>query len=266
MNNSNGEFIYFIDGDMILHQRFLEEGLTFIQNNPEAAGVRGILLDVIHYEKETIVKKYGISNLSKYDVSRPQIVDVITGGGLFRTNAIRDVGNFQPFLGAEEDFDLCQRLRRRGYQLWYIPFQAVTHHGRSLEYWDEISRRMKGILFIGMGTKLANSLKHGFFLEDFKRYARYIIYAVATILLPLTMIISVLTSNPLWLIANLLLELLLFGASLLKKKGDIRKGFRTFITLKIIGINICQGFIKGIEPPERYLTNVEIVKTFKPDD
>jgi hypothetical protein len=80
------------------------------------------------------------------------------------------------------------------------------------------------------------------------------------------MIISVLTSNPLWLIANLLLELLLFGASLVKKRGNVRKGLRTFLTLKTIGVNILRGFIKGVESPERYPTDVEIIKTYRPNE
>jgi glycosyltransferase involved in cell wall biosynthesis len=265
VNHASGEFLFIIDADMTLHEGFLQNALEFIRTNPRIGGVRGIMIDIIPYGEEKIVRKYGIDNVKGCDASKPQPIKVISGAGLFRLDAIKEAGNFHPFLGAEEEYDICQRLRRKGYQLWNIPFEAVTHHGRSSAYWEEISRRIKGPLYIGMGTKLANSLKHGFFLEDFKRYTRYIIYVVPTLLLPLALLVSIATGNPLWIIANLFLEFLLFGASMLKKGGNVRKGFRTFITLNIIGISIFRGFIKGIPPANRYPTNVEIVKTSKPD-
>jgi GT2 family glycosyltransferase len=60
----------------------------------------------------------------------PGPVDWLSGACLLgRTAALREVGGFDPlFFMYFEEVDLCRRLAARGWQTWYEPAAAVTHH------------------------------------------------------------------------------------------------------------------------------------------
>lgn len=67
-------------------------------------------------------------SLAKAWRSRP--VGFLPGAALaFRWEAFQDVGGFDPsFFMYHEDLDLCLRLRRAGWRLWYSPALAAVHH------------------------------------------------------------------------------------------------------------------------------------------
>lgn len=55
-----------------------------------------------------------------------------TANAAFRTEAIRKAGGFDPeFRTSGEDNDVCVRVAREGYELWYAPEARLLHHDRS---------------------------------------------------------------------------------------------------------------------------------------
>lgn len=73
-----------------------------------------------------VVRQY--RSLGKAWRSRP--VGFLPGAALaLRWEAFHDVGGFDPrFFMYHEDLDLCLRLRRAGWKLWYSPALAAVHH------------------------------------------------------------------------------------------------------------------------------------------
>lgn len=63
-------------------------------------------------------------------VWRSRAVGFLPGAALaFRWEAFQEVGGFDPrFFMYHEDLDLCLRLRRAGWKLWYSPALAAVHH------------------------------------------------------------------------------------------------------------------------------------------
>jgi GT2 family glycosyltransferase len=81
---------------------------------------------------------------------RAREVGFIPGAALaVSAEAFRAIGGFDPaFFLYNEDLDLCLRLRRAGFRLWFEPGMAALHHlggatgsaGRSPLYLEEITR------------------------------------------------------------------------------------------------------------------------------
>jgi glycosyltransferase involved in cell wall biosynthesis len=264
VNRARGEFIYLLDGDMSLDEAFLSAGIDFLRERPRAAGLMGILRDTDPGQGGKTIERHGRDFAETRDTSRPCRMRILMGGGLYRTAALRDAGNFQPFLGAEEDVDISQRLRAKGYELWYIPHVAATHHGRDADYWSEILRRARGPLTRGLGHQLANSRRTGFFLPNLARYLKYLLPILATLLFAVTIPLTVFTGQVGWLLGNASLEALLCGALLAVKRGDAMEAWRSYVTLKIIGWNVVVGFLEGVRPAAEYPLDVEIVKDNTP--
>lgn len=68
--------------------------------------------------------------LHDWDGDRPRVVDWVAGTCLcLRAAALSEVGLLaEDIFMYFEDIDLCLRLRRRGWRVYFVPTLAVTHH------------------------------------------------------------------------------------------------------------------------------------------
>jgi GT2 family glycosyltransferase len=77
------------------------------------------------------------------DLEQPGKVDWITGAFLIvRPSVLREVGLFDPsFFLYYEEVDLCLRIQKAGYEVWFWPDVVITHIG------GESSRQIKTLEF-----------------------------------------------------------------------------------------------------------------------
>jgi GT2 family glycosyltransferase len=124
---AHGEFLYLIDGDMVLLPNFLSMAIEYLQNNPSAGGVGGLIIDL---QENTPDDK---RRANQYATIKKVIsVDHLGGGALYRVSAIRSVGYIaNRWLKACEEADLGFRLKCAGWNLIRLPVPAVTHRGHS---------------------------------------------------------------------------------------------------------------------------------------
>lgn len=75
------------------------------------------------------------------DPSEPAQVDWVPGAfSIFRAQVLEKVGLFDPrFFMYSEEVDLCRRIKKAGYQVWYWPAIQVIHIG------GESSRQVKNL-------------------------------------------------------------------------------------------------------------------------
>ena len=81
----------------------------------------------------------------------PAPVDWVPGAfSIVRPEALHKIGRFDPaFFLYYEEVDLCRRLNRAGYKVWYWPDIIVTHIG------GESSRQLKALEFSGAAAQVA---------------------------------------------------------------------------------------------------------------
>ena len=145
--HSLGEFIYILDGDMQLIASFLPEALAFMRMHPDMASVGGRVIETNTESLEYVAR---MDRASKHMQSG--LVDRLDGGGLYRRTAIEEVGYLSNRnLHSYEEFDLATRLRSRGWKLWRIPIDSVTHHGHDTPPYQLLMRRWKNNYLCGIG-------------------------------------------------------------------------------------------------------------------
>ena len=71
--------------------------------------------------------------MSRWDQRRPRRVEVIKGACLLlRRAALDEVGLLDDrYFMYTEEVDICYRLARAGWTLWYVPAAMATHHGEA---------------------------------------------------------------------------------------------------------------------------------------
>lgn len=118
--NAEGEYILWVDGDMLLSPDFLSKLVRFMEENPKAGVVKG--------RQALIPARNLLATLEAYSRAAGKMVDfqskkgqfkvVGTGGALYRIQAVRQVRGFDNKLkGYNEDWDVELRMRKAGWTL-----------------------------------------------------------------------------------------------------------------------------------------------------
>lgn len=151
--HSRGEFVYILDGDMLMLEDFLSHALDFLRAHPGIAGVGGHVVEQNKTSLEYIAR--GDRVLAHM---QPGSVDRLDGGGLYRRSAIDASGYFSDRnLHSYEEFDLAVRLRSLGWGLWRLPINAAQHFGHDAPPYRLLMRRWQTDHLCGLGELLRTS-------------------------------------------------------------------------------------------------------------
>lgn len=172
--HSEGEYLYVLDGDMLMRPGFLESAIELMEKAPEVAGVGGRLV-----ERNTDSLEFQ-ARLARAPVNmQPGTVDRLDGGGLYRRSAIERVGYLtNRNLHSYEELDLATRLRSAGYKLVRIPVDAVDHFGHTTDAFELLKRRWRSRYIFGIGEVVRASLgkpHQGLLLKDLRELRVYLV-------------------------------------------------------------------------------------------
>jgi glycosyltransferase involved in cell wall biosynthesis len=119
-----GDFLYLLDGDMQLKAGFVVAALARMEADSGLAAVGGLM-----EEKGGLSAEFRIRRLMQADDRKAGRVSHLSGGGLYRTAAVRSVGYFSNRnLHAFEELELGARLTGAGWSLERLPLVAILHH------------------------------------------------------------------------------------------------------------------------------------------
>jgi len=138
--HSRGKYLFFIDGDMIVHKDWIQKAMDeFI--NKEIGGLCGNLLFVDYnsnvYENQTDKTCRKMKSLG--------------GAAIYCREALEKSGTFNPFLMGEEERELGYRIRMNNFILEKINF-PMAYHVTKKQSLDEMYE--KSSYFTGIGQIL----------------------------------------------------------------------------------------------------------------
>ncbi|MEM2506752.1 MAG: glycosyltransferase [Nitrososphaeria archaeon] len=121
VDNAKGEYIVWVDGDMILPRDFVKKQVEFMEQNPKvgiAKGRYGIIK-----EDSLVATLENIDFMTTFSIERGEMPDVLgTSGCIYRVKAVKEVGGFDKNIaGVGEDMDIECKIRTAGWELSISP-------------------------------------------------------------------------------------------------------------------------------------------------
>jgi len=149
IQQSNGHYVILLNPDTEIKPGALETLVRFMDEEPQAGAAGPKLLNpdgtlqtscypsptlpreiwrLFHLDK---IKPYGIYEMSRWDMEKPRQVDVLQGACLIlRREVLDQVGLLdEDYFVYSEEVDLCYRLKKAGWQLYWVPGAKVVHYG-----------------------------------------------------------------------------------------------------------------------------------------
>ena len=144
-----GQYVLLLNPDTIVKQNGLQSLIDFLDANPAAGAAGSMLLNVdetlqpschprpqlgrelwrlLHFDA---IKPYGRYNMHQWDLTQNREVDVLMGASLMVRKSILDEIGFLDgdYFMYSEEVDLCFRLQKAGWKLFYVPASKVIHLG-----------------------------------------------------------------------------------------------------------------------------------------
>jgi glycosyltransferase involved in cell wall biosynthesis len=253
--HSKGDYVCFIDGDMILNAEWLKEALPFLKKD-DVAGVSGNIINIFEDGcSPLVVKRINRScELLKFGE-----VSSLGGPAMFRRNILEDVGCYHPFLKAGEEAELSCRIRAKGYKLLRLSTPMVTHNVKSMSLSAYIKKYCWGYAK-AVGSSIRFSLrtnKHVFWMRlpeiiqamFFNLFLLYIIFSLFTLI----------KGYILFTITTIAGYFLLFILSVRRRK-DIKDALLSILIVHIWALAVFIGFLKDLPDPQQYPRDPIIIK------
>jgi glycosyltransferase involved in cell wall biosynthesis len=143
VDNASGDYIVWVDGDMVLSKDFVRKQVAFMEENPDVGIAKGKyelrpgpnLLATLEIYSRAAAK------LADYSREKARSKSLGTSGCIYRVKAIRQAGGFDKNIkGYGEDWDAEYRTRLAGWSLCtcQVPYQDYERLGLT---WKELWRR-----------------------------------------------------------------------------------------------------------------------------
>lgn len=250
--SSDGEYVYIMDGDMVLKADFLAAAVAFLDREPTVAGVGGII-------REQLFENLEFRNRSRRIQKNPPkigIVDRLNGGALYRRRAIESVGYLTDRnLKSYEEFDLGSRLRAKGWQLVRLDMVATDHYGHTTNAYRLLWNRVKSGYASGIGQVLRAGMADGR-TEDLFRGLREICLWLAVIfswIAVLLVLVLGLVSIP-----AIIAAALVAAAALALQRRSIASGVYSIVNWNVTAACFLAGLLFPRKSPlERIASTVE---------
>lgn len=164
---AHGDFIVWVDGDMILTKNFVNEQVEYMANHPKVGIAKGRYGIRDGVQRENIVAsleniEFLINTSSEGEIDSRKVLG--TSGCIYRVKALQLIGGFDTEIkGVGEDMDVEKRIREGGWQLHVSPavfYETRRQTWRSL--WLEYSWHGSGGRYIFGKNKRAINIERMF--------------------------------------------------------------------------------------------------------
>jgi glycosyltransferase involved in cell wall biosynthesis len=160
---TRSEYVLFIDGDCCIEPKWLEQGLSALESAPSAGVVYGQRREVFENATEDAIR--AAPKASEYGLG---------GNGLYKSEVMRLVGGFNPFLPADEEAELLARIKASGFGELAISDLMFTHYTPPKTTIRGYLSRVRRGLARGLGQTLRVSIEQRLLLYHARRLNRYL--------------------------------------------------------------------------------------------
>jgi glycosyltransferase involved in cell wall biosynthesis len=162
VNNASGEYILWVDGDMIISKDYVRKQVEFMEKNPSVGICKGIY--GMHTEQSLVGTLENVEFIATNFVRKEKsnALPLGTGGAIYRVEAVRQVGGFDPCIsGSGEDMDIENRIKKAG---WKLSVSQAVFYERRRKAWGSLWREyfwhgQSALYIIRKNKKIISSYK-----------------------------------------------------------------------------------------------------------
>ncbi|MFC2169334.1 glycosyltransferase family 2 protein [Acidobacteriota bacterium] len=254
MQNTDSEYVLFLDGDMELYSGWLDCGLEVIEQNTKIAAITGERID--------LPKQAGKNDkppLVTYDEDRGIEVGKSGGAAMYRRALLNKVGSFNPFLYSDEEPDLCLRLRHSGYKIFKLHHPISYHFSDTAVSLKTKYARWKRNLYLGAGQNLRYHWRDKLFWKYLKERGYGIVPALGITGGVISLLWYFITGNK-FIIQVVGSAFILFILADLVKRRSFHKTGVSLCERLFIADGTIRGFLLTPYPPDTYPKKYDQIK------
>lgn len=236
-NQTHGEFIFFVDGDMAVIDGWLEKAMEVLSDRL-IGGVSGRLFWVFPGEPESFSRADGLPL---------GVVRGLGGAAVYRRQALEERGTFNPFIRGEEERELAYRLLCGGYTVVRVDAPMAYHFAKKPSMEENAGR---SIYFAGVGQTVRRYPLQRPFWDLLVEHRR--VYAIwfLGLIIPVLIVTLVLAGATGWAIG--VMGAAIAGLALLiMRKGTIGAWLYVHNHTLILW-HFLRGLLRGVPSPDRF--------------
>lgn len=149
-NQTTGDLVLFLDGDMELCQGWLEQAIAVMQSQAEVGVVCGLVIDRPIAPLKPADEP---SELPDADAAGDEVLQS-RGAAMYRRSVLEQVGTWNPYLYSDEEPELCLRIRYAGYRVYRLARPIVFHYSAPAESFSTLLGRRSRNLWLGFGQNI----------------------------------------------------------------------------------------------------------------
>jgi len=178
LNKTNGKYILWVDGDMVLSKDFVRKQVMFMEKNPSVGIGKGRYGMYIQANLLETLENMEFVATNFRRRGKTDSTPLGTGGSIYRVEAIRQVGGFDQIItGSGEDHDAEYRVRAAG---WLLDITSAVFYERRRKTWKSLWNEYfwhgrSGPYLLGKNKRILNLYKFWppvAFTIEFSRIAR----------------------------------------------------------------------------------------------
>ena len=245
--NSRGEYIFFLDADMVVDKDWIKKGLEILEKDHSLAGVTGLLFNILPFDK--VNKRRPVRHPIGY-------VEYLPGAAIYRRSVIEEVNHFNPFLMGYEERELGCRITEKGYKLIRLK-DTISYHFTKEQDLSELQEKSRHFIGVGQFLRLHFTVKNLY--ETAKIYPLILYTNLFLLIFLISFISSILTDN--FILPKITTAFALFLCiALIIRHRNIKKSCLFIYGLFAKSVNIVYGFLKKTKKINEYPSDVEIIK------
>jgi glycosyltransferase involved in cell wall biosynthesis len=246
--HARGEFIYLLDGDMELQPGFIETALPHFESESDLAGIGGLI-----EEAGSLDLEYSARQSRNNRDERPGYVTHLGCGGLYRAEALRQVGYFSNRnLHGYEELELGLRLGSAGWKLRRIDKYSIRHHHQRLGTYALLAKKWRGGFLLGGGELLRSAIGKSYLPHVLKELSYMFVAGCWMLVLLLALLVPMTLSLRLAVVIGLLTAPVIFMSIV---KRNVRMGFYSVFAWCVALAGAIRGGFRSQVDPSKPIAN-----------
>lgn len=257
---TTGDLVLFLDGDMELCKGWLDQAISVMDSQPDVAVICGKVIDL---PMSLLMPAMEDVEASGSDAAA---VDVRQAGGasMYRRSVLEQVGPFNPYLYADEEPELCLRIRHAGFRVLRLPRPIALH----LNPWQDLApgetlkallNKRKANFFLGYGQNVRYFAGSPLLWQYLRERGWALAPALTLLIVAITAVVSGLTGQWSWLaVCGAFVIVIALGIAV--RKHSLKRALLTLFLRLLIFEGTVRGYLLKPFDPAGYLERYDVIQ------